>query len=195
MLRPSGNQFVKLMCQSSKKAVFLDRDGVINRAIIIGGKPYSPMRFQDFQLIETAESCVNRLKSAGYFVAIVTNQPEVSRGNMRLDELDKIHNFLTETLSIDEIKVCPHDDVDQCTCRKPKPGMLLSASMDHELNLASSFMVGDRWKDIAAGNAAGCKTIWLNNEYLERQPENMHYSANCLEDAVDIILEYGNANG
>jgi transaldolase len=153
-----------------KRAVFLDRDGVLNRAVVRAGKPHPPASAADVQIFEDALPSLERLKAAGYLLIVVTNQPDLARGAATRDAVDAIHQTLRSRLPLDDIFMCEHDDADDCGCRKPQPGLLLKAAAAHGIDLRSSFMVGDRWRDIDAGAAAGCRTIWIDRKYQEQPP-------------------------
>lgn len=160
-----------------RKAVFLDRDGVINRAVIRDGKPYPPASLAEMQLMPRVEEALALLKAAGYMLIVITNQPDVARGTTGKATVDAIHAAMQAALPLDDIRCCFHDDADQCNCRKPKPGALLAAARDFGVALEASFMVGDRWRDIEAGQAAGVRTILIDYAYCEQ-------AANCLSDFV-----------
>jgi len=142
-----------------KRAVFLDRDGVLNQPIIREERPVAPRSFQDFELIEGLAQILGELKTAGFLLVVVTNQPDRSRGLLKQEELDKMHALLRKELPLDDIRVCPHDDADNCDCRKPRPGLLLTAASEYDIDLKDSFFIGDTWKDAEAGRRAGCATI------------------------------------
>lgn len=173
------------------KAVFLDRDGVINQAIVREGKPYPPANIDELVIAEGVASALLQLKNAGFLLIIVTNQPDIARGTTSKESVDAIHQALLKQLPaniIDAIYVCDHDDVDQCVCRKPKSGLLLKAAEDHIIDCQKSYMIGDRWRDITAGQTAGCCSIFLNYGYNEKQPENPDYVTQSLQQAADWIL-------
>ncbi len=170
-------------------AVFFDRDGVLNKSLIKHGKPHPPADLSELEIADDALDALTRLKQAGFLLIGVTNQPDVARGTTDRATVDAINHAIMECLPMAEIRVCYHDDVDQCRCRKPKPGMLIQAAEDYDIDLAKSYMVGDRWKDIDAGKAANCKTIWLQTEYDEKQPSNMDYSAATLTEVANIICQ------
>ena len=130
-----------------RRAVFLDRDGVINRVFVRDGKPYAPMALEEFSIYEDAPEAIARLKQAGYLTIVVTNQPDVARGKVRGEVIESLHARMHELLPLDDCLVCPHDD-GECQCRKPLPGMLLEASERHGIDLHRSVMVGDRWRDV-----------------------------------------------
>jgi D-glycero-D-manno-heptose 1,7-bisphosphate phosphatase len=171
-----------------KKAVFLDRDGVLNACIIKAGTPYPPASLDAFKLIDGVDQSLNRLKQSGYLLIVVTNQPDVARGVASKQTVDAMHRVLMQSLPLDDIRVCFHDDQDNCTCRKPKPGLLVQAALDFNINLTKSYMIGDRWKDIQAGMRARCSTIWLKNNYDEPKPDGMSYTASNLVEAVNWLL-------
>jgi len=153
-----------------QRAVFLDRDGVLNYAPVREGKPYPPSRPEDVEILPGVRAALAQLKEAGYLLIVVTNQPDVARGTMRRELVEQINAHLGEQLPIDEFRVCYHDDAENCPCRKPKPGLILDAAREHAVDLAGSWMVGDRWRDVDAGAAAGCRTVWIDLGYRERGP-------------------------
>jgi D-glycero-D-manno-heptose 1,7-bisphosphate phosphatase len=175
-----------------RKAVFLDRDGVINRAVIRDGKPYPPASLDEMQLLPQVGEALHALKAAGFMLIVVTNQPDVARGTTPRAAVDAIHTYLQAALPLDEIRCCFHDDHDACTCRKPKPGALLDAAKAHNLSLPESFMVGDRWRDIEAGQAAGVRTILVGPGYNEKAPMNApEFTCGSLLDAAELIIKIG----
>ena len=171
-----------------QKAVFLDRDGVINHCKIIKGTPYPPNQINEVEIIYGVEESLKRLKTAAYLCIVITNQPDVARGKIPLKNIQEINNFLLDKLPIDEIFTCYHDDKDDCECRKPKPGSILKAAIKYNIDLSKSYMVGDRWKDVDAGEKAGCQTFFIDNKYNEKQPNNPSHSVSSLKEAADIIL-------
>jgi len=172
-----------------KKAIFLDRDGVINKAILKEGRPFSPRRFEDFVLLDGIKDVLERFKTEGFLNIIVTNQPDIARGLVKWEVLEKIHKYIKDNLPINDIFVCPHDDHDNCQCRKPKPGMLLEAGKKWDIDLKSSFIIGDSWKDIQAGKAVGCATILLDNVYNKEVETD--FRARDIGLAMKIILNGG----
>lgn len=177
-----------------RRAVFLDRDGVLNRAIVREGKPYPPSGLAELEVLPGVHQAVRKLKDAGYLLIVVTNQPDVARGTTTREVVESINARLAQQLALDEFRTCYHDGPDRCDCRKPKPGALLAAAREHDIDLAASFMVGDRWRDTEAGRAAGCRTIFINYDYDEKRPEQFDYTAKSLAEAADIILETGERN-
>ena len=172
--------------------IFLDRDGVINRALVRDGKPFSPRVFEEFELVDGVDAALQAFGNLGCRRFIVTNQPDIARGLMSMGELDKMHTYIRNTLPVDDIFVCPHDDVDGCACRKPKPGLLLEAAQKWEVHLPSSFMIGDSWKDMEAGSRAGCVTILLDMPY--NRETVCDYRVADLKMAVDIVQMLNKAN-
>ncbi|MCX6064137.1 MAG: HAD family hydrolase [Chloroflexi bacterium] len=148
-------------------AVFLDRDGIINRAIVRAGKPYPPERLEQVEILPGTASSLKQLQAAGMVLIGITNQPDVARGTQFRAMVEAINALLEAMLPIREIFVCYHDNADHCDCRKPKPGLILQAAEKYGIDLSRSWMVGDRWKDVAAGQAAGLKTIFVDYHYAE----------------------------
>lgn len=148
-----------------KRAAFLDRDGVLNRLILRDGKYVAPWSVAEFSLYEDAPEAVRRLRKLGFLVFVVTNQPDVARGQLAQEELDRIHEKLRQTLAPDDLAFCPHDDADHCHCRKPKPGMLTDLAARWNVDLARSYIVGDSWRDMEAGRGAGCGTILVERDH------------------------------
>lgn len=148
-------------------AVFLDRDGVINRAIVRDGKPYPPARLEDVEILPGVISSTQRLAEHGYVLIGITNQPDVARGTQSREIVESINALIQSRLPLLEIFVCYHDTIDNCDCRKPKPGLIIQAAEKYGIDLSNSWMAGDRWKDIAAGQAAGLKTVFVDYHYAE----------------------------
>ena len=179
------------MMGKKRKAVFLDRDGVINRAIIKNDRPYPPSHVDEIQIPEDVPPALHELKKAGFLLIVVSNQPDVARGTQRRENVEAIHAALLGALPLDGIFVCYHDDGDGCSCRKPLPGLLYQAADCYSIDLSSSFMVGDRWKDIEAGQRAGCTTILMDRPYAEREPSPPpHYRVKLLSEAAAYILNH-----
>lgn len=171
------------------RAVFLDRDGVINANVERDGRPVAPTTLAEFRLLPGVADAVNRLKSSGFSIIVVTNQPDIATGRTSRETLDAMHAQLCGLMPIDDIRVCSHIDADNCHCRKPKPGLLLDAATEHGIDLARSYMVGDRWRDTEAGRAAGCLTIFVDYGYVQDGPHNPHKVVRSLPEAVSFILD------
>ena len=171
------------------RAVFFDRDGVLNDVNLRDGLPYPPANRGELRLAPDARESLLQLKAAGFLLIVVTNQPDVARGAQSRAEVESINADLASQLPLDEILTCWHDDRDACSCRKPKPGMLLDAAARHKITLNESFLVGDRWRDIDAGAAAGCRTVLIDRQYRERSAEHSpDFRAQTLTDATRWIL-------
>lgn len=147
--------------------VFLDRDGIINRAVMRGGKPHPPASVDELEIIPAAVRSLRTLAEAGYLLLGVTNQPDVARGVQTREAVEAIHAYILRELPVREIFACYHDDEDDCACRKPKPGLILQAAEKYDSDLSASWMVGDRWRDVLAGRAAGLKTVFVDYKYGE----------------------------
>jgi D-glycero-D-manno-heptose 1,7-bisphosphate phosphatase len=172
-----------------KRAVFLDRDGVINQAIIRDGKPHPPSGVDELKIVVGAVDALRDLKQAGFLLIVVTNQPDIARGTQSRVALDAIHKALSEALPLDDFFVCPHDDSNQCDCRKPLPGLLLRAAEKYDVDMSRSFMIGDRWRDVDAGASAGCATVWIDYVYRERLPATEpSATVDSIRAAADWIL-------
>jgi D-glycero-D-manno-heptose 1,7-bisphosphate phosphatase len=163
----SESDQVGIGSQVKRRAVFLDRDGILNKAVVRNGKPYPPASVADVVIPFGVADGLTLLKSRGFLLIGVTNQPDVARGTTHRETVEAINGYLKSKLPLDEICVCFHDDADGCSCRKPNPGLILDTAERHEVNLAASYVVGDRWKDIEAGRKAGCSTVWVDYAYTE----------------------------
>lgn len=173
-----------------RRAVFLDRDGVLNRPVVQNGRPLPPVSAAAVELIEgVAEACW-RLHDAGFLLIVVSNQPDVARGTQGRETVEEINAVLRDRLPLDDVRVCYHDDRDACVCRKPSPGLLLDAAASWGIALDQSFMVGDRWRDIEAGRRAGCRTIFIDHGYDERLPRHPDLRAQSLAEAVPWIVAH-----
>ncbi len=173
-------------------AVFLDRDGVINRKAPEGAYIESP---DELELIAVSAEAIARLTKAGLFVVVVTNQRGVARGLMSAADLDAVHRKMADELavegaSIDAIYACLHEKTAHCECRKPRPGMLLEAAQDHSIDLGRSWMIGDRESDMLAGKRAGCRTIRVcsGDEVPDPEKTTAEGILDTLSDAVDYLL-------
>jgi D-sedoheptulose 7-phosphate isomerase len=188
-VQQQSTKWESLATAGKNRAVFLDRDGVINRPFVRDGKPFPPPTPQELELLPGVSEALHELKSHGYELLVVTNQPDVGRGKQSREALEAMHKALATSLPVDDILVCCHTDEDKCDCRKPLPGMLLEAGRRHNIDMASSFMVGDRWRDIEAGYNAGCKTILIDYGYSERAPDRVpDLRVGSLREAADWII-------
>jgi D-glycero-D-manno-heptose 1,7-bisphosphate phosphatase len=171
-----------------RRAVFLDRDGVLNRADVRNGRPYPPATLDAFEVLDGVPDAVHRLHEAGFLILGATNQPDVARGTQTRDVVEAMNSRLVRTMPIAEILVS-YEDGDDAPRRKPNPGLLLEAAETYAIDLAGSFMVGDRWRDVEAGRRAGCRTVFLDRGYAERQPDPpADHTTTDLPSAVAWIL-------
>ena len=173
---------------TSRAAVFLDRDGVLNHSEVRNGKAYAPLRLEDFVLLPDTSDALAALKASGFVLVVVTNQPDVGNGLVGRSVVVEMNRRLAAALPVDAIEVCFHGQQDGCDCRKPKPGMLLAAAARLGLDLAASFMIGDRWSDVAAGEAAGCRTILIDRHYAEAIRVAPDLTVDSLAAAVAAVL-------
>jgi D-glycero-D-manno-heptose 1,7-bisphosphate phosphatase len=178
-----------------RRAVFLDRDGVISANVQHDGRPVAPTSMADFCILPGVEKATQCLKELGFILIVVTNQPDISTGRNTMATLDRMHDEMRRRLPLDEIKVCTHVDADACHCRKPKPGLLLDAARERGIDLSKSIMIGDRWRDIEAGQAAGCSTILIGEESDQERPSMPHKIVRSLPEAVAYIIGHEHSEG
>jgi len=172
-----------------KRAVFFDRDGVINEVLFRGGeKPIAPWKLDEFKLITGIKKPLEKLHQMGFLLFVVSNQPDIAKKYVDFSTVNKMNEIILKTFPIKEIMICPHEDHHKCHCRKPKPGMLIDLSTKWLIDLNKCFIIGDSWKDIEAGRAAGCTTILLDKHY-NRSVEADYRSKN-LDDVVKIIKSH-----
>jgi D-glycero-D-manno-heptose 1,7-bisphosphate phosphatase len=171
----------------SGRAIFLDRDGVVNKVVLRKGTPSSPRTVDEFELEADAHKSISRLKAAGFKIFVVSNQPDLARGHLTRAALDAMTGTVLATLPVDGVRICPHDDDDACSCRKPKPGMLIDLARENRLVLSQSFMIGDSWKDSTAAARAGCRSIILDRPYNQNAPADLRVTD--LGQAADVVLE------
>ena len=165
---------------------------MLNRAILRNGKPHPPASVAELEVTPGAKDALDSLKARGYKLLVVTNQPDIARGITQSKTVEEINRRIATLLPLDDIFVCSHADEDHCHCRKPKPGLLQDAAQRHNIDLATSFMVGDRWRDVEAGQNAGCRTILIDDGYEEREPARPPDArVQSLTEAADWILERG----
>ncbi len=154
------------------------------------GKPYAPTKIKDFEILPDVRLLLDQLKQSGYFLVVVTNQPDVGNKITKQETVESMHAILLNELPLDEIKVCYCKQTDQCECRKPKPGMLIEAALEFNLDLINSYMIGDRRSDIEAGAAAGCRTVFIDRGYrYSEHPKKVDKKTMNLQEAVEYILE------
>lgn len=175
--------------QTLNRAVFLDRDGVINAAVVREGRPFPPATVAETRILGGVPQALALLREAGFRLAVITNQPDVARGTQTLEEVEAINAFLRSKLLLDHFEVCYHDESDLCDCRKPKPGLIYRSALALGVDVTTGFVVGDRWRDIEAGRAAGCRTVWIDRGYAERSPVEYDHRTNSLLNAATWIVQ------
>jgi D-glycero-D-manno-heptose 1,7-bisphosphate phosphatase len=183
------------MTEALRPAVFLDRDGVLNKTTVRDGITRSPDHLGQFEFLPGVPEAVQRLADAGFALVVVTNQPDVGRGLRRREDVEAIHDHLRSQLQLLDILVCYHDNGDNCVCRKPKPGMLLEAARRWPIDLRRSFMVGDRWSDVLAGQQAGCRTVLVETPYSSKERCVPDATVADLPEAADWILAVTDERG
>jgi D-glycero-D-manno-heptose 1,7-bisphosphate phosphatase len=181
--------------QTGRRAVFLDRDGVINRSKVQNGKPYAPRQLADFRLLPGVSRAVSDLKSAGFVVIVVTNQPDIGHGLIAESAIDAMHRKLQSKVPVDEVLVCPHRQDANCPCRKPRPGLILEALQHWGIEPGASYMVGDRGSDIVAGQRAGLYTIFVDRGYSETLAMKPDLAVRSLRQAATSILMHKEIRG
>ncbi len=174
--------------ERKRAGVLLDRDGVLVQLVWRAGRWVSPRQLEEFALLPGAAAAIARLRAAGLPVIVVTNQPDLARGLLAPQTLAEMNRKLTAQLGVDAIYICPHEDADGCACRKPRPGLLLAAARDFALDLRRSFLVGDSWRDLAAGRAVGCMTVRVASPAREAESAQADFSASGIGAAAALIL-------
>jgi D-glycero-D-manno-heptose 1,7-bisphosphate phosphatase len=170
------------------KAVFLDRDGVINEVIFRNEntlKPIAPWSMEEFSLLSGIKCPLLNLKKLEFKLFVVTNQPDIAKGVIDHSFVTKVNEVISREFPIDEIRVCPHVDLDGCECRKPKSGMILSLAKKWNIDCQNSFLIGDSWRDMEAGKKAGSTTILLEKHY--NRGVEADYKINNLSQVAEII--------
>lgn len=191
MLQRKATRWESLSPEPLRRAVFLDRDGVLNEAIVRNGRPYPPAAVEELRILPGTASALARLKQQDFLLVVVSNQPDVARGRQRRETVEEIDRRLRAELPLDDVFTCFHDDADACDCRKPAPGLLVRAAQKHGIDLRRSYMAGDRWRDVDAGADAGCRTILIDCGYDEKSPIAVPDArVATLSDAVEWILNH-----
>lgn len=170
---------------SRRRAVFLDRDGVLNEPSVRNGRSYAPRRIEDFKIYDEAPQAISRIRNLGFLTVLVTNQKDIGAGLMAEEQLAKMHAELTRHITLDAIKICTC--VDECPCYKPNPGMLTEAADELGVDLAHSIIIGDRWRDVGAGKRAGCTTIFIDRGYDELLRDKPDFTVRDVSEAADLI--------
>ena len=170
------------------KACFLDRDGILNNAITVKGKPFAPLNEKDFKIKKNFLSVAKHLKLLNYLLIIITNQPDVKKKLIKKKTVNKFNIELKNFFNLDDIFVC-YSNNNNYFRRKPNPGMIIEAQKKWKIDLKKSYLIGDRKKDIDAGLKVGLKTIFLDENYKESKPANYHFKIKNLMSVKKIILE------
>jgi D-glycero-D-manno-heptose 1,7-bisphosphate phosphatase len=177
------------------RAAFLDRDGVLNRTMVVDGVPRPPSTVAELEVLPGVPEALEVLTSHGFTLVSVTNQPDVARGTQTRQRVEEINAALMERLPLRAVHTCYHDDADGCACRKPKPGLLRDAAKAYDIDLGRSFLVGDRWRDIEAGHAAGCLTLLVDAPYNRARTGSPHYVVPDLLQAARVIARLVESRG
>jgi D-sedoheptulose 7-phosphate isomerase len=188
-LQQGVTKWESISIPKARSAVFLDRDGVLNEAVVRNGKPHPPATAADMRIPAGTAEALARLKERDFLLLVVTNQPDVARGIQHRQAVEEIGRRLRAELPLDDVLTCYHDDQDGCDCRKPRPGLMTCAAQRYGIDLSHSYLIGDRWRDVDAGSNAGCKTVWIDRGYTERAPTSVPDArVGSLPEAVDWIL-------
>lgn len=176
-----------------RRAVFLDRDGVLNRPVVRDGRPFPPANPEEFELYPGVSAGCADLKAAGFVLIVVSNQPDVGRGTQTREAVEAMHEKLRMAVpALDAIEVCYHAGRrhgEPCDCRKPKPGMIVRAAASHGIDLPGSFLIGDRWRDVDCAKAAGCRAIFIDHGYNEPLREKPEFTVTTFGEAVALVLQ------
>ena len=176
----------------ARRAVFLDRDGVLNRPVVRNGQPHPPSRVEDFELYDDVADGCRRLKTAEFLLVVISNQPDVGRGRQSREAVEAMHTKMQLALpSLDRIEICYHAGErygESCDCRKPRPGMILRAAADLKIDVGTSYVIGDRWRDIDCARAAGCRAIFIERGYGESLRQAPDFTVGNFGDAVNVLL-------
>jgi D-glycero-D-manno-heptose 1,7-bisphosphate phosphatase len=149
-----------------KKAVFIERDGILNEVQVGPKNQIAPLTLEEFKVKKDAEPLLRKLKKAGFVLIVTSNQPGLSRGYQSRRELDRMHEVLRRSFPLDDLMICPHEEDDHCPCRKPRPGLLIEAAFKWHLNLDHSFVISDKWQDAEAARTAGCTSLLLKSPWV-----------------------------
>jgi D-sedoheptulose 7-phosphate isomerase len=188
-LQQAATKWESIVAPQLRSAVFLDRDGVLNEAVVRNGKPHPPAAATDMRIPAGTAQALARLKERDFLLLVVTNQPDVARGTQQRQAVEEMGRRLQAELPLDDVLTCYHDDQDDCDCRKPRPGLMTRAAQRYGIDLSHSYLIGDRWRDVDAGANAGCKTVWIDRGYAEQAPASVPDArVGSLPEAVDWIL-------
>jgi D-glycero-D-manno-heptose 1,7-bisphosphate phosphatase len=172
------------------RAVFFDRDGVLVKAIVRNGLPFPAKLPSELEFEPGVRESLLRLRESVDSIFVVSNQPDVARGTQTRAANELLNERIASELPIKKFYTCYHDDADRCDCRKPLPGLLRRAADEFGIDLSASYLVGDRWRDIDAGAAAGCQTILIDRGYQERAPSNApDKTFSTTAEAIESLLD------
>ena len=176
----------------AQRGVFLDRDGVINRVVVRNGMPHPPYQIGEFELYaDVPEGCA-RLKAANFLLVVITNQPDVGRGIQSREAVEAMNLKMQSALPLlDRVETCYHAGEhygQPCSCRKPRPGLILRAAADLKIDPRRSYVIGDRWRDVDCARAAGCRAILINRGYKEPLRQAPDFTVSNFNDAVSAVL-------
>ena len=176
----------------ARAAVFLDRDGVLNRVAVRHGMPYPPSHVGAFELYDDVPDGCARLKAANFLLVVITNQPDVGRGTQSREAVEAMNLKMQSALpSLDRIEICYHAGErygQPCGCRKPRPGLILRAVAELNIDPKKSYVIGDRWRDVDCARAAGCRAILIQRGYNESLREAPDFTVANFNEAVTAVL-------
>ena len=176
----------------ARPAVFLDRDGVINRVVVRSGTPHPPSHVEEFDIYQDVPDGCAQLKRANFLLVVITNQPDVGRGNQSREAVEAMNLKMESALPfLDRIEVCYHAGKrygQPCDCRKPQPGLILRAAAKLNIDLNRSYVIGDRWRDVDCARAAGCRVVFIQRGYNETLREAPDFIVTNFEEAVTAVL-------
>jgi D-glycero-D-manno-heptose 1,7-bisphosphate phosphatase len=180
--------WAEMKVNAIRQVVFLDRDGVLNRAFPEEGTTRPPLNIDELELLPEVPEAMGRLRAAGFALVVVTNQPDVARGRQSRGVVEAINQKLSQQLPLLDAFTCYHDSPDGCECRKPKPGLLFAAASKWNLDLQRGFMIGDRWSDVVAAQSAGCRGVLIDTPFSQAHRCSPDYRTKKIAEAVDWIL-------
>jgi D-glycero-D-manno-heptose 1,7-bisphosphate phosphatase len=189
----------EILAAAARRAVFLDRDGVLLKLLRSRSGPRPPRSVEEVEFVEGAKEALERLRTAGFSTLVVTNQPDIARGEVEERSVQEIHGMLRSRLPVDAVYYCPHDNAHRCACRKPKPGLILRAAEEWDIDLSRSCLIGDRWVDLAAAQSAGIDGILLDAPHswhptsVGSPTEGMvsRFTGRTLSSCVEFVLSSG----
>jgi len=172
-----------------RRAVFLDRDGVVNRAFVQDGKPTPPTRLDEVRVLPGVREACQALHEAGFVLVLVADQPDAVQQEAAGHDVGAINQLLRRFLRLEDTRVCRRGDSPNCDCREPDAGLLIQAAKDWNIDLQSSYFVGDRCPDVEAAQHAGCRAVFVDYGYQERRPVAPYLEVHSLREAARWIVE------